>query len=1290
MAGSIVYEKNDGDGRTNGSNSHQLESSQKNQELSSGNEQKKSGGETVRLGKENAAVLKFFNTLVDGAKEIYPDERQEEDIERTRAEIAGEPRTARAFVEMIYTERGFDDVMDAAYKEHLAGRQRGETEEETRRNEAAYDRARTVFNPDGNGNWKAAFADIAAGRKVNAHTRKIIQGMIRNRPLQYMEAWAMLTGDDTWLPGENDVQRIKRLDTEGLADEEYLEKQSPEELERIGQRLSSDRVNKKIDEKTLRLDDPDLNDYDTQLKAALARYNALIAENEEGLKDFRSWLALAERNARKEQMLLEQTAADTSAEGLKESRKQAKKVEEARRQVAGVIDRMERFMREDLTYTQREAFLKLRGQMKERERIQAELKAIAEIREIKVRDLRAILRKPDLKTVSIAEAKLIGWVQAHFDSYQAVARFVGRGAKDIRQLYNDFATSAEYREKLKKKLPAMTYNQIERIVFEDLAGRKARAYGKLDGRQRRILYKHLLDHQGIFEELGIDILAEPETFSGAEWEAARAEMRDRIPADVLTRLEGLITKDRNGNRRFKVEQFTIEDLQTLAGVVNKLRKEGREREAARKDARRELWEEGREKILGAIEKHLPRNARGRRMEGIAATKLEEDRRSGKLSAWHALHNARRFFRMLEGGVDGVLNGYITQREYDAFDEEHRHVFARKEKVDKELEKAGIKLKDLGRIRFTLYNGQDAALDEMLSFYYAQYNERALAAVTFGNFATPGERKALERLYDERDTAGYLELEAEIVRRYRGDMKKLDDFFAQGENAKYRQVMDIIGRDYEDNYGRLKEFAAREYNEVLGSEPYYMPLLRESVAAEENKDFERAMADAGHTPYIGKGMLKGRVDIPSWGQSAVQAGLYAVWDRMVVKQEHLMAYDPLHRELKQIFQGAGSEELRDTLVRGHSQAALDYVKTFISELAAPPVQEDIAAMNKIDRIIRGHYAAAVLGGRAASIVKQAIESPPPFFQYVTPAEYAAAGAACLRKETLEMVRQKSVYMKARYFDPSMAVVKEMQKRYLTGKLADKAEAALAKVESISMAPQGWIDAVCVMPGWLAAYKRKMAELGNSDAGMTAEAAEAAAVRYADGVVRDCQPSSVLMDQVPFLKGNKHPFVRMFMQFQTPIASIFQQLFIDAPARFRQMGAAKALLHFTWSWGIYALLAVIVGAMHEDDDDDTWDPKKRGIDALTMPVSMVPVFGGDASYAVESLLRDGKIRLPRRSYFPVVNQGVRAINAISDEEWGKMAEAMVKGFGYYTGLPVAGIEDVQKAVETGRPQRVIGIR
>jgi hypothetical protein len=1236
--------------------------------------------EIIKIGVQNPAVLKFFNVVVEGAKEIYPDS----EIETLRTELAGEARTAKAFVDMINTEKGFNDLLTIAHAINREGPQQGESEAETQLNESLYNRVRAVFNPEGNGNWKAAFANIAEGKNVNEHNKRIIRGMIRNRPLQYMEAWAMMTGDNTWLPAESDIKRIKRLDTEGLIDEEYLERQSPEEIERIGRRLSSDRIKKKIDDKTLLLDDPDLNEYEKQLNEDMLKAQKLIAEREGTFKEYRHYLELAESNAKKEQILLEQEAANTSDTGLKASRERTKELSKAHQKVRDTIAEMESFMRNDLLPSQREAFLELRKQLKERERINMELKAIEEIREIKKRNIRQILRKPDLKTVSLNEAKYIDWIQAHFDSYEAVARFIGRGAKDIRQLYNEFATNAEYREKLKKKLPAMAFYQIERTVFKDLAGREVRAYGKLDARQRKLLHKHLTDNQGIFEELGIDILAEPRKFNKAEWESIRTELQDFIPADVLQKLEGLINRDENNNRQFKVENFNIEDLQTLSGIVNRLRKEGREREAARKDARKQLRIDGREKIIKTLEDNMPKNAAGEQMRGIASTRMEDEKRSGLKDIWFSLHNARRFFRMLEGGKDGFLNDFITQREYDAFDQENRHVYERKEIVEKELKAAGINLKELGMPnRFTLYNGQKVSLDEMISFYYAQFNERALNAVIFGNFASQIERNVLKN-FGSQEIKEQLDLESTIAMRYWNDMKKLDDFFAQEGNEKYRQVMEIIGRDYDNNYDRLKEYVAREYNEELGSEPYYMPLIRQGVIAEENTEVEKALADSGLSRYISKGFTKGRTDIPPYAQQPIQAGMYMLWDRMVVKQEHLMAYDSFHRELQQIFKGPDSETVRDTLRRGHSQAAVKRVENFINELATPQVHEDFAAMDKVNRVMRGHYPAAVLGWRIASIVKQAIESPPPFFQHMFPWEYAAAGASCLKQETRDMIREKSVYMKTRYFDPAAAVVKEMEQMYLTGKLG-KIEAVLTKIESTGMKGQEWIDSVCVIPGWLAAYNKKLAELNNTNPDMTVEEAEAQAVRHADIIVRDCQPSSVLMDRIPALKGNIHPLAKMFMQFQTPIASIFQQLFIDAPNNFKQGRVLQGL----WTFGIYALLAITIGAIQEDDDGEEFDPKKRGIDALVMPLSMIPVFGGDIAYSAETFLRDGKMQISRRSYFPVVDQGIRAVNAISDDKWDKAGWEALKGFMYYTGLPVATLNDFEKAIETGKPQRILGI-
>jgi hypothetical protein len=344
---------------------------------------------------------------------------------------------------------------------------------------------------------------------------------------------------------------------------------------------------------------------------------------------------------------------------------------------------------------------------------------------------------------------------------------------------------------------------------------------------------------------------------------------------------------------------------------------------------------------------------------------------------------------------------------------------------------------------------------------------------------------------------------------------------------------------------------------------------------------------------------------------------------------------------------------------------------------------------MNRLTRGHYPAAVLGWRLASILKQAIESPPPFFQYVNPAEYAAAAMSCIRQETRDMIREKSVYMKVRHFDPSAAVIQEMERMYLGGKLG-KAEETLAKIESLGMKGQEWIDAVCVLPGWLAAYKKELARLDKAEGDLSMEESDRKAVRYADQVMRDCQPSSVLMDQTPALKGSKNPLARMFFQFQTPIASIFQQLFMDAPANVKQGRVLNAL----WTWGLYALTAIIVGAIKddEDDDDDEKKIKHRAIDALVMPVEMVPVFGGDIAYSVETFLRTGRARTPQRGYFPVIDQGIKTGNAMRAGKWGKAAWEAVKGFGYYSGLPVGLAGDIEKSVEAGawHPERILGIK
>ena len=1239
--------------------------------------------ETIKLGAEPSdAVKKFFDELHDGAKEIYP-ENKWEDME---AELAGEGRTAKDFVDWVNTDKGFEDLVRTAAQLQKNGPDSGYSEADTRRSEAEFRAAQTTFNIN-NPNWKAAFECILGRRQVPEKTKKILRGMIRNRPLQYMEAWAVMNGDETWLPRENDVKRIKRLDTSGLVDEEYLEKQSPEELERIARKLGSERVKEKIHDGSLLLDDPDTNSYEEQLKKDQAEDLKKIERKKEQLKDYERWLKLAEENEKRHRLIADQLARDTSDKGLAKSEEARKKLRDVQRKHQDLILDMERFT-QSLKASDRSNYLEFRRLLSEQAKRQEELKALADLREIKKRNMRMVLRRPDMKTVHVIQAGRIQWIQSHFDSYQLAAKWVGPGARNIRELYNKFVTDPDYRGKLLYKLGALNYNVIEHTIFRDVDKGDARAYGELNAAQRRLLKRHLIDYQNVFEELGFDIEEEPRRYSQAEYAAYETYLKDFIPADLLAKMQGLIQTDSNNNRLVKLDDWTVTDMQRLAGIVNNLRKEGRESEQARRDARKELLEERRQKTLQTLRGNMPKKVGKDKTPGIAETRMDEERRSGWRRVWYGLHNARRFFRMLEGGNDGYLYHTLTCAEYDAFNQEWGHAIERREKVARQLKEAGIKETDLVKFRFELWNGSNASLDEMLSFYYAQYNDRALQAVVFGDFGTVEERAALERMVDSRDIDGQIALENEIVGRYWHDMRKLDAFFAQG-NGKYRKVMDIIGRDYDENYERLKEFVAREYNEELGSEPNYMPLMRLSIVGVQETEAQAALADYGLSRYINKGFTKGRVDIPPFAQQPIKSGMYATWDSMVQKQEHLMAYDSLMRQTKQLFEGRdnASEEVRNTLRKGWSEAAVEFVKKWTSELATPPVQEDVAALNFINRILRGHYPAAVLGWRVASILKQAIESPPPFFQFMNPGEYAAAGISCLRKETRDMIYEKSTYMKVRYWDPAASLMGQMEKMYIAGNIK-KAEAALARVENIGMMGQQWIDAVCVMPGWLGAYRKKLAELNRTAAkDMTVQQIDRAAVHYADQVMRDCQPSSILMDQIPLLKGSKNPFLRMFQQFQTPMAVLFQNMFIDTPNNFRH----GRILDGLWTWMIYALVAVCIGAMRDEPEEEISSKiKNRAINAAAASIESIPMFGGEIALGVESLLQTGKIRPFARDNFPVVESGIRSVNAISGEKWGKAVSNTTDMFFYLTGLPVAAKHDIEKAIEEGKWHLIFGIK
>jgi hypothetical protein len=266
----------------------------------------------------------------------------------------------------------------------------------------------------------------------------------------------------------------------------------------------------------------------------------------------------------------------------------------------------------------------------------------------------------------------------------------------------------------------------------------------------------------------------------------------------------------------------------------------------------------------------------------------------------------------------------------------------------------------------------------------------------------------------------------------------------------------------------------------------------------------------------------------------------------------------------------------------------------------------------------------------------------------------------------------MHMKTRSLDPAMAIIKEMEKMYLPG-TSGKIEHVLTEIEKKGMGGLEFIDMFCVMPGWLAAYEKKLGQLTKANNGMADAAIDAVAVRFADQVMRDTQPSSRAVDMAPLLRDQKGPMAGILLQFQVPMSVIFQNIAFDMPANMRQGKILEGLTTI----GIYALTAAALGLMAEPDDEDKLNPKYRAIDALTGLFESIPVVGGGLGYNMESFFRTGKIKPRFDSWFPVSDSGVAAINALSDEDWGKAVSNVVDMFGYFTGLPIGLKRELQKA-------------
>lgn len=756
------------------------------------------------------------------------------------------------------------------------------------------------------------------------------------------------------------------------------------------------------------------------------------------------------------------------------------------------------------------------------------------------------------------------------------------------------------------------------------------------------------------------------------------------------------------------------------------------------------------------------------IKGTAAVK--KDTRLNRLLNGYADANVRRVARILDNYTDGINTQMLYWREDECWNARE----AAKERRAKAIKQvmADNKLTEVELSRIVEVDGLKFSVDDLLYVYAADkdyevvrddkgnpvldedgreinddYAPTSRNAVMFGNMLSADEDVARKQEWEEMDrelaeaiagetldaeqmqelTAGILDrhpgqtLFMEKCRRRYNRVLRAATELIEG-SAGLKALYETVAEDYAAEFERMNRVSVEEFNQPVNRIRNYVPMVRLESNGETNANqvkqdlLTTSGGNAAGKTGVNRGMTQRRVAISPLHQKPVQMGLYKTWLSSVDRTEHFIAYAPYVRELNRVYKGRDADYTRRFIENRYGRGMLSYIDDYINEVANPNANRVRTAGDDLMRTLRGKTAPAYLAWKLSGILKQAATSPAPYFQFVSPAEYAAAGWQCVTNHGWDLIKEKSLFMRNRVQDPLYDLVDE---------LAEKADTPLKqklmKLEKKGMSGLEFIDWACVAPGWLACYKKEYARLAQEnegaydrkkaeleaeqrnitpespDAVLTAEQIEkaaqdavlteadieAAAVRYADDCTRQCQPSSRLSDLAPLYK-NSSEFAKAYLQFQTSLNVIWQNIRYDLPAavRTKQFKRAAGMIAGYAVAGIamnMLMEGVTAGSGRKDDDDEKRLNALRNIIfyGTTQFTDSVPLIGSYLTTVVQKTLTGRSTYLSTGTDMtPMITKLGSAVMSVSNGNWAKAAGQFGEGVGLALGLPTSGIKEIYK--------------
>ena len=894
---------------------------------------------------------------------------------------------------------------------------------------------------------------------------------------------------------------------------------------------------------------------------------------------------------------------------------------------------------------------------------------------IKARDvaLKAVMKRISLKTCDAEQAQGLAAVQWFLkDKVQkALNANVDSDEQRIREAYTLWKTNGEYRQTLARMSTRRKEGDFKQLI-SNLDKKDFKDWTADDKK----LARRLIPARNKFFSLGLYARSE-QNFTDMHTADLTPEAIDAAVSKILP--ESLVAKLKHQ----PLKQWTVDELITLAQVIEEKHREGKQKYMAKIAAKQAEAARIRDASIKTL-----RDAKGYSDDNAGWSEDEKKKKGGfdalKRKLKYAAMRPYAFIEMLDGGKRGALYDMLEFEQRECYSRFKAGRDTRVEAFNSFLEKQKLTLADFEKKKtfenFYAEREQKSltlTVQEILGAYLASFDEKSRAAVQYGNFAEQAERDMA------KTSDSYGALDAFTDARYSAVLAEAERLMAA--DARLKATVEYLQAEYKKEGVRLREHNITVNNAVTEIRDNYFPMQRLEVSGEEDARQTQKKIIGEHATGtrhgIGKGQTKARIDIGKANQMPINLAALTTYFSSVEANERLYAYDAYAQKLNRVIKGYEAKNFRRTLENAYGSEAVRYLDKQVNTIIDPTAGRVYSDSDKLLRVIRGNTAAAYLGFKLSGIIKQGISSPAPFMQYVNPVNYAKAASdlAFHHKEMEAFIYTRSKLMQDRSFDMMQTITEELAKQAKT-----KAGKTLTQVQQFGMQGLEMIDKACVAPGWLAAYREEAARLTEANKGLdkprTDNEIDVAASRYADDVLVRTQPSGRAEELAPLFREGGEA-LRLLLQFQSSLNVIYNNLRHDLPNAVKNKQYKRAAGIVTG----YALAGIMTGLITEgfgggDDEPDTADKVKKTIYfAFTQGTDSVPVINGMVNSLSEKLITGKTSYRGSTSLYPAFEKAVQGTAALRDADIQKAALRYAEAAALTLGLPTSGTKEAIYAAE-----------